>query len=95
MTHTPGDPAGMRWKASDLRARAADVRARIDRVRGQAAGMHFQGPAADRFRQQIAQWQRETEAVAYGLEQTAAYLQREASTLEQVQRAEARAAVKH
>ena len=88
--HTPGDPAGMRAKAQDLRARANDVRARIEWVRQHRGTMHFQGGAADRFRQQMAQWERDTDSVAYGLEQTAAYLMREAANLEQIQRAEAR-----
>lgn len=90
MTLTLGDPAAMRWKASDLRARAADVRTRIEWIRNQIAAMQFEGPAAERFRERMAQWERDSDSVASELDDVASYLFRQADVLEEIQRAERR-----
>ena len=88
MSLTLGDPGGMRWKASDLRARAADVRTRIEWVRKQAASLRFDGPGGDRFRQRIAQWEGESESIANEMDDIAHYLVREAHVLDEIHRAE-------
>ena len=88
----PGDPAGMRALAGLLRGQAAVVAGAARGVEQAVKGIVFEGPAADRFRRELALWQFGPAAVTGELERLAALLERGAASVEAAQEEAARRA---
>lgn len=86
----PGDPAGMRAKAAELRARAEGVSVWADRLAGQVGRMEYQGPAANRLRDRMSGWQQGVKSAAGELAELADVLLRSAAEVEARQRAAGR-----
>lgn len=76
------DAMGMRHAASELRVRADRVGAVVARLEARVPSMVFAGPAADRFRGQIAAEQARLREVMRILDEAADALMRGAAAVE-------------
>jgi uncharacterized protein YukE len=71
-----GDPAAMNARAARLRADAEHLMSLVSAASGRAHGMAYEGPAANRFRHEIADCTREAAICADHLHNAASALQR-------------------
>jgi uncharacterized protein YukE len=81
----PGDPAGMRALAANLRAQSAVVAVGSTRVDRSVDAIDYQGPAATRFRGTIGMWQFASAGLRSELEHLAALLEHEAARVAALQ----------
>lgn len=76
-----GDPAGMETLASELVLRAESIAGISESLRRGVSAMTFEGPAADRLREDMEERRRRADRVATELQETAHTLRRSASAL--------------
>lgn len=76
-----GDPEEMEALASELLLRAESVAGVAGSLSRQVRGMTFEGPAADRLRDEMEERRRRAERVAAELQETAHTLRRSASAV--------------
>lgn len=81
-----GDVQGMRRLADQLAAAAREIAGAGDQVHSRATNLEFEGPAARRLRAWAGEHRTQAQTTKTKLEDLAAYLRREAETLEQAQR---------
>lgn len=76
-----GDPVGMEALASELLLRAESIAGIADSLSRRVRAMTFEGPAADRLRDEMEERRRSAERVAAELQETAHMLRRSASAV--------------
>ena len=76
-----GDPVGMEVLASELLLRAESIAGVAASLSRQVRSMTFEGPAADRLRDEMEERRRRAERVATELQETAYTLRRSASAV--------------